>query len=224
MRHKNDMMVCGSFAKKAGNLGMAIHNAAAKYHHMDFIYKSFSVDDIKNAIQAMRTLKLRGAGITMPFKSEVIQYLDEVTEDAKNINAVNTVVNEDGKLIGHNTDWQAASKMIEKKIAKFNVVTILGKGGFAKAVQYAVFKKSKFWQTIDRETWDKIPHIENSLVFNCTPVEGIKVHASSEFVDCITNTKTGRELAIDQAAIQFELYTGKSFPYYWINQELVGIA
>lgn len=224
MRYTTDMMICCSFAKKAGNVGMALHNTAAQYYYLNFLYKSFSVDNIEDAIKAMRLLKFRGAGITMPFKVEIIKYLDIVTQEAQNINAVNTVLNDNGKLVGYNTDWIAAIKMIKREFGNKDAISILGNGGYARAVEYAINKLGHSYRIIDRKLWHTISEIKNQLVFNCTPVENIEVDASNVFIDCLTNTETGKELAIWQAKEQFKLYTGKEFPVEWVKSKLIGIV
>jgi shikimate dehydrogenase len=213
-------MICCSFAKKAGVLGTKMHNFAAKYHDLDFIYKAFSITDIKKAIESMRTLGFRGAGITMPYKTEVIQYLDLLSVDAHEIGAVNTVVNNDGILIGHNTDWIAASEMI-KKTEKRDKIVVLGNGGFAKAVKYAGNKLGYFVWIVNRFHWNVIPSLRDNVIFNCTPVEGLQIHSSNVFIDGITSTKTGKEMALIQASVQFELYTGKKFPYELVKKEVL---
>lgn len=218
MLHTNEMMFCGSFAKQAGSLGMAIHNTAAMYYGLDFLYKSFSVDSIEDAIKAIRTLKMRGAGISMPYKVEVMKYLDECTEEATKIGAVNTVVNENGKLIGHNTDWIAASQVIKKSMWNYDEIAILGNGGYAKAVAYAVEQLGHHYRHLVRYEWDVIPLQRQKLIFNCTPVEDIQVHNSVKFIDCSIKTPTGKELAVIQAGEQFKLYTGKEFPLHFLKR------
>lgn len=116
-----------------------LHNEAFAKLGIDIAYLAFEVDEteIKKAIDALRVLKLRGANISMPNKIEVIQYLDELSPAAEMAGAVNTVVNTDGYLVGHNTDgigFVSALKdngidIIGKKM------TIVGAGGAATAIQ-----------------------------------------------------------------------------------------
>ena len=61
-------------------------------------------DQVKAALDAMRLFKMRGCNVTMPCKNEAAKYMDELSPAARIIGAVNTIVNEDGKLIGHITD------------------------------------------------------------------------------------------------------------------------
>lgn len=206
------MMICCSFSKQAGSFGMIIHNRAAKHYDLDFLYKSFSVDDIGEAIKAMRLLKFRGAGISMPYKIEVIRYLDQITNTAHFIGAVNTVINDNGILIGHNTDWEAALLMIKKKIGTHKRIVILGNGGFAKAVKYATEQLQYESCVVDRKHWHLIPMFRDQLIFNCTPVKDIPIHFTNTLIDSAVNTETGKEMALQQATRQFQLYTNKIFP------------
>lgn len=209
MIHTTDMMICCSFAKKAGNFGMGFHNAAAEKLGLDFLYKSFAVDDIGKAIAAMRTLKFRGAAVSMPYKIEVLKHVDRITESVQSIGASNTIVN-DGSLVAYNTDWLAAQKMLDITRARTGLkeLVILGNGGYAKAVAYAASTVLMPVTNITRCNWSSLNSIHEKIVFNCTPVEGVKVDSSNAFVDCVVGTETGNKLALWQAQVQFELFTG----------------
>ncbi len=95
-----------------------------------------AVEDLADAIRGMRAVGMRGVNLTMPHKIEVIQYLDELSEAARIIGAVNTVIARDGRLIGENTDGKGFVRSLtdagESLTGK--VVTILGAGGAAKAI------------------------------------------------------------------------------------------
>ena len=84
----------------------ATHNAAYEKLGVDIVNLAFEVDadDLEDAIKGLRALKLRGSNISMPNKTIVHKYLDEVSPAAQLCGAVNTIVNKDGYLIGHNTD------------------------------------------------------------------------------------------------------------------------
>ena len=84
----------------------AMQNEAFAKLGYDYAYLAFEVgaDEIEDAVNAIRTLKMRGSNVSMPNKTLVGQYLDELSPAAKIIGAVNTIVNEDGKLVGHITD------------------------------------------------------------------------------------------------------------------------
>ncbi len=95
-----------------------------------------SVEDLPNAIAGMKALGMRGVNLTMPHKIAVIPHLDELSEAARIIGAVNTVVSRDGRLIGENTDGKGfVRSLIDEGIElKGKTVTLLGAGGAARAI------------------------------------------------------------------------------------------
>ena len=95
-----------------------------------------AVEDLADAIRGMRAVGMRGVNLTMPHKIEVIRHLDELSEAARIIGAVNTVANRDGRLIGENTDGKGfVRSLVDEGIdLAGKTVTILGAGGAAKAI------------------------------------------------------------------------------------------
>ena len=85
-----------------------MHNAGYEAAGLPFTYVAFAIEDTQQAILAMRYLGIRGLGVSMPHKIRVMQYLDALDETAQEIGAVNTVVNDQGRLTGYNTDWTGA--------------------------------------------------------------------------------------------------------------------
>lgn len=202
--NKDTSLYC-SFAKYAGNKGCIFHNHGFNVYKINAIYKSFSVEKIKEAMQAMKILDIKGAGITMPFKIEVLEYLDIITDPVKEIGACNTVINNNGILIGYNTDYLAVKDYLNNLNIK--ELTILGNGGYSKAVQYVCKLLGINTNIITRDNWNNIKNINNTTIFNCTPVDNINC-PNCRFIDCIVTTETGRKLAALQARYQFKLYTG----------------
>ena len=92
-----------------------------------------------------------------------------------------------------------------------NDLYILGDGGYSKAVQSAARSLNINHTIVRRGNWSIVETIKDSFVYNCTPVENIKVDESNKFIDCIVTTDTGKRLATIQASHQFELYTGLNF-------------
>lgn len=84
----------------------AMYNHCFAKYGLDWAYLAFDISPEKagDAVQAIRTLHMRGANVTMPCKNAVIPYLDELTPAARAIQAANTIVNDNGRLVGHNTD------------------------------------------------------------------------------------------------------------------------
>jgi len=210
--NKDTEIYC-SFAKTAGNTGCQMMNSAFYYYGMNKIYKSFSIDNIEDGIRAVKTLSIKGFAVTMPFKKEVIKYIDIITDEVNESGAANTVKNDDGKLKAYNTDVFSTGIILKEEYEnnKHSKLYILGDGGFAGAVKYSARELFNY-EIITRKNWNEINHIRDSLIFNCTPVENLKVHSSNRYIDCIVGTETGNRLTKLQASKQFELYTNRKFP------------
>ena len=205
-----DTHIYGSFAEQAGNSGCILFNNAFEFYGMNAIYKSFSVDDIMWATQAALCLDIKGFAVTMPYKTDVLKYVNDHSEEVDEIGAANTVTNKDGHLKAYNTDYLAAKAVLSDAPKK--PLYILGDGGYSKAVQYAAKLIGLKYQIIKRSNWGDIGNIADSIVYNCTPEKNIKVSYSNNFIDCSVDTDTGRRLGKIQAAHQFELYTGQPAP------------
>jgi len=116
----------------AHSLSPAMHNAAFSYLRIEACYIPFDVTDIKAAIQAVRTLGIRGVSITVPHKISIMPHLDHIDDTAQHIGAVNTVVNQDGKLTGTNTDGIGAIRALSKAGSlKDKRIVVIGAGGAA---------------------------------------------------------------------------------------------
>jgi shikimate dehydrogenase len=118
-----------------------MHNAAYRALGLSFTYVPFAVEssDLPGALAGMRALGIRGFGVSMPFKQEVIPLLDRLDPLASRIGAVNTIVNEQGTLVGHNTDaWGAARALEEAMPLRGQRVLLLGAGGAARAVAFSL--------------------------------------------------------------------------------------
>jgi len=207
--NKDTEIYC-SFAETSGNTGCQMMNTSFYYYGLNKIYKSFSVSNIEEAVNAVKTLNIKGFAITMPYKTQVLNFVDECDDNVTEIGAANTVLNDNGILTAYNTDYLAARTFLDKSLGLD--LYILGNGGYSKAVQQAAKSLGYDYTLVTKENWDIISSIgANVIVYNCTPVENIKVN-TSQFIDCIVTTKTGRELASIQASHQFKLYTGLEFP------------
>ncbi len=115
-----------------------MEEAAFAAKGLDFRYLTIKVNkgDLKEAMNGMRAMNMRGINLTIPHKVEVVKYLDELTDEAEIIGAVNTVINNNGKLLGDNTDGKGY--LISLKNAdispKDKNILILGAGGAARAI------------------------------------------------------------------------------------------
>ena len=121
------------------SLSPIIHNGAFRRMGLNAAYLAFEVKNLEEALQGIKGLGLRGVSVTIPYKTEVIPFLDEVDGVAGKINAVNTIVNEGGRLIGYNTDGCGALEALEENIdLKKKKILILGAGGAARAIGFGL--------------------------------------------------------------------------------------
>lgn len=130
-----DTRLCISLAGRPSNIGTRFHNHLYELLGLDFIYKAFTTTDIVAAIGGVRALGIRGCSVSMPYKRDVITLVDEVEESARAIDAVNTIVNDDGRLTASNTDYIAVRLLLaEHDLDPKSPVVIRGSGGMARAV------------------------------------------------------------------------------------------
>jgi shikimate dehydrogenase len=125
----------------AHSLSPAMHNAAFSSLAIDAVYVPFMVQNLSQAVQGLKGLNLEGVSVTIPFKEEIIPLLDEVDDRAREIGAVNTVVNRGGRLWGTNTDWEGALAALQEQTDLAGQrVLVLGAGGAGRAIVYAVHR------------------------------------------------------------------------------------
>ena len=113
-----------------------IHNQAFEATHTNGVYVAWEVEatDLAETVANIRRYQMFGINLSMPYKEQVISYLDQLSEEARLIGAVNTVVNRERTLIGYNTDGKGFFKSLPSfKISRKRVV-LLGAGGAAKAI------------------------------------------------------------------------------------------
>ena len=113
-----------------------IHNSAFEATNTNGVYLAWEVDEAELAetVANIRRYQMYGINLSMPYKEQVIPYLDQLSEEACLIGAVNTVVNREGTLIGYNTDGKGFFKSLPSfKISRKRLV-LLGAGGAAKAI------------------------------------------------------------------------------------------
>ncbi|WDF74451.1 shikimate 5-dehydrogenase [Novosphingobium sp. KACC 22771] len=134
-----DTQLCMSLSGRPGNAGSRLHNRLYEILGLDYVYKSFSTRDLPAAIGGIRALGIRGCAISMPFKEDVIPLLDTIEPSAAAIDSVNTIVNDDGVLSGHNTDYTAVRDLVAARGLDPAMPFLLrGSGGMAKAVAAAL--------------------------------------------------------------------------------------
>lgn len=123
------------------SLSPPMHNNAFKQMDMDYKYVAFHVEEenLKNVIISAKTMNIKGLNVTIPYKTDIIEYLDEIDPTAKKINAVNTISFIDGVAKGYNTDGLGAIKSIEKYTTlESKNVLVVGAGGASKAITFTL--------------------------------------------------------------------------------------
>ncbi|HXX59167.1 MAG TPA: shikimate dehydrogenase [Dehalococcoidales bacterium] len=137
------------------SLSPVMQNAAFQVLGLDYVYVTFRVKqgDVEKAVAGIRAMNMRGLNVTMPHKVTVMPLLDNIDPMAEKIGAVNTIVNNDGKLTGYNTDatgfLQAlAEKSVEPAGQK---VVLLGAGGVARAIGFALAEEGAHLVILNRK-------------------------------------------------------------------------
>ncbi|WP_323788089.1 shikimate dehydrogenase [Psychroserpens sp.] len=151
--------------------------------NLPFTYENFDLDDISMFPKLLRdNPNISGFNVTIPYKEQVIPYLDKLDKKAKKIGAVNTItIDSQGRLKGYNTDYYGFKKSIKPFLKKHHKkALILGTGGASKAIAYTFKKlnitfdyvsrttKSNAKFTYDNLTIDDIKNYK--IIINCTPV------------------------------------------------------
>lgn len=144
-------------------------------------YENFDVPNLKNVKKLLKTTHLKGLNVTIPYKEEVMPFLDELDEVALKIGAVNTVVfRADGTTKGYNTDYIGFQKSVLPLLSdSISAALILGTGGASKAVMYALTEIGITTQYVSRKKSEntityKDLNLEilntHQLIVNCTPL------------------------------------------------------
>ncbi len=156
------------------SLSPAMHNVAFNQLNINAIYLPFAVapEKLKEAVNSIKTFGIQGVNVTVPHKENIIKHLDNLSEDAYIIQAVNTVVNKDGKLMGHNTDgYGFINSLMEMKFnPKDKSFLIVGSGGAARAISINVAKhraKEIFICDVIEEKAKKLKDYTKSVFSNC---------------------------------------------------------
>lgn len=125
------------------SLSPVMHNCAFEELDLDCAYVAFDVEikDLATAVSAIKVLKIQGVNITVPHKEAMVSKLDEVTQPVVLTGAVNTIKNENGKLVGYNTDVPGVMRAIKEEL-DFNPANksalVIGAGGASRAVTAAL--------------------------------------------------------------------------------------
>jgi len=242
----------------AHSLSPLVHNHGYKVLGLNFVYVTFRIKEAGPAISAMRNLGIRGMSITIPHKNRALDYVDEMDDTAREIGAINTILNHDGQLKGYNTDYDAAIKTLQEKTTlEGKNVVLVGAGATALTIATALKGKGCRLTILNRTPrnasrlatrveaagaggFDLFPEISRAdVLINATPVgmwpEINELVVPTEYLHpglsvfdvnyhpretrLLSETKRtggkaiyGYGMFLNQAARQFELFTGEAAP------------
>ncbi|EIT85247.1 shikimate 5-dehydrogenase [Fictibacillus macauensis ZFHKF-1] len=165
-------------AQLTGLLGYPVHhsvspqmqNAAFNEQGLSFEYEKFNVppEQLQQAVEALKTFHYKGCNVTIPHKTAVMPFLDEISEEARRIGAVNTIVNENGVLVGYNTDGagfvKGVERLMNRRISSQDTILVIGAGGASRAICYALANKNPKVVAIANRTEAKATQIANDCL------------------------------------------------------------
>jgi len=215
----NETMICGLIGLPVmHSVSPHIHNAAFASEGINGVYLPFEVRDVDSFFKRLvdprtRELdwKLRGLSVTAPHKQSVMHHLDWIEPNAKEIGAVNTVVVEEDRLLGYNTD---AAGLIDPLLKKFDSladkqVAILGAGGAARAAIWAL-QRQNARVTLFARNVTKAQMLADSFNLSCEPLSSAKF-AGYDLV--INATPLGSGEHIEQSPASAEQLNGARCVY-----------
>ena len=124
------------------SLSPLMHQTAYGEMKIKAVYVPFCVAHLEDAVRGIRGLGISGVSVTIPFKSEVRKHLDELDESSERIGAVNTIVNEGGRLRGYNTDWIGFVRDLKEFMPiQGKTFGVLGAGGAARAILFGILSE-----------------------------------------------------------------------------------
>jgi shikimate dehydrogenase len=124
------------------SLSPLMHNAAYRAMGLPARYEAFQVGDPGEAVRLIREKNIRGASVTIPFKTTLMAFLDEVDEESRFIGAVNTIRNRNGRLQGFNTDWLGLTRSLAERLEiRGKRFAVLGSGGAARAAVFGIARE-----------------------------------------------------------------------------------
>lgn len=178
--------------KLAHSISPLIHEEILKKINISGKYELFEIEEnkLESCIEEFKNSSIRGLNVTIPYKISAIKYIDELSDEAKNIGSINTILFENDRTKGFNTDYYGFSLMLEKYDVNVNgkKALVLGTGGAARAVVFSLLNKgideiyiaSRNKDKIKTEKWPPKAEIlsydclkslkKMDYIINCTPV------------------------------------------------------
>jgi len=162
--------ICISISKSPGSSGAKFHNTAYELLKLNYVYLPIKVDKLDNIKKLIKKFNFKGCSVSMPFKEQIVKYLDLKDLSVIKTNAVNTIIQKDKKLKGYNTDYYAAKVLLKKiQLKKTDKVLLLGNGGVARSI-FECLKKIKISKIYlcsrDKKKYKNWTKTNNSEILN----------------------------------------------------------
>lgn len=200
--------LCGSISHHPGPLGSVIHRAGYEALGLKYTYVPFRVSDLEGALHGMRALGIRGFGVSMPFKIEILRHLDQVDPLAARIGAVNTVVNDNGSLTGYNADaYGAAEALAQVTAIDGKKVLVIGAGGAARAVAHGLKDRGASIHLVNRRA-EPAEEIARSVDGTAAPLDSLR-------------GLEGFDVMVHTTPVGMSDHPGMIVPANWLRADLV---
>lgn len=214
--HTGLMALIGSPVGHSGS--PAMYNYSFEKLGLDYVYVALDIkeNEVGDAIAAMRLFQMKGGNVTMPDKTEAAKYMDELSPAAQIIGAVNTIVNDNGRLTGHITDGEGfVNNLKDHGIdVRGKKITVAGGGGAATAIQVqcaldgareiSIFNKKDAFFARTLETAEKIRKAVDGVVVNVYDLDDVaKMTEEIRSSDIFANaTIVGMKPMDDQSVVK----------------------
>jgi shikimate dehydrogenase len=196
-------------------LSPVMHNASFKKLGINAVFTAVEVNEIGNAISAMKALNIRGASITIPFKIQALKYISKLDPLAREIGSINTLYNKNGKIYGCNTDGIGALEALKKSRVKIKGtrILLLGNGGSARAIAFTLLKNGANIAIAGRNK-KKILKLVNGIKKKYKNIDYILINdINKDYMEniniIINSTPVGMSPNIDNIPIEPELILKK---------------
>ena len=198
------------------SLSPLMHEQWYRDFGLPHIYQKFHVTPVhlKEAVQAVRTMNIKGINVTVPHKEAIVPLLDELTLSASRLNAVNTVINRNGRLIGHNTDGEGFIKSVRERWpllgAKPSKWLLIGAGGASRALTHSINDLGTIDLAITNRTYEKAALLAGEIG---KPARALSIEEAekrlADFDAVVQATSVGMKedkLPIDMANLRSDAY------------------
>jgi shikimate 5-dehydrogenase len=215
-----------SLSQYPGKTGETYYRKFFDLKNLPYTYDALKCESIVDSVTQLKKSNANGFSVSMPYKSSVISLLDQVDELVTQFNSCNTVVNIDGKYIGHNTDYYGAIYVL-KTVPELNSINILGNGAMANMFKTILGDRADMYSR-SLGNWDKIYTLTGTVI-NCTSLGTstkdspfVELPKINHIIDLAINDNDlkkqailssikyvgGKEFYQQQFKKQFEIYTG----------------